>query len=119
MSRTITPAAIVKSTFHRKKKLNLGAKIGNKGLKCFTISTSLSKRNSSKPTDRNRSNVSRVSVSNVDSSSGKDLDRVSSLIQKLREVSKVKDKLAMNNQNLKFRIAELQKEKYSLSQLNK
>ena len=42
-----------------------------------------------------------------------------SLLQKLKEVTSVKEKLALNNQALKFRVAELQKEEYSLSQLNK
>lgn len=40
-------------------------------------------------------------------------------MQKIKDITKVKDKLANNYQNLKFRVAELQKEKYSLTQINK
>lgn len=119
ISRTITPASIVKSTFgSKKKKLILGAKIGSKGMKCFTINTSLSKHNT-KPTDRNKSSRSGISNGSIHRSSGKDLDKVSSLINKLKEANSIKEKLAVHNQTLKFNIAELQKEKYSLSQLNR
>ena len=52
-------------------------------------------------------------------SSGGDLEKINSLVQKLREETKDKERLAVQNQTLKFRIAELQKEKYSLNQLNK
>lgn len=119
ISRTITPASIVKSTFgSKKKKLILGAKIGSKGMKCFTINTSLSKHNT-KPTDRNKSSRSGISNGSIHRSSGKDLEKVSSLLNKLKEVNTIKEKLAIHNQTLKFKVAELQKEKYSLSQLNK
>jgi hypothetical protein len=87
-------------------------------MKTFSFNKVFSKR-SSKATVRNKSSKSGITAASYNLSSGQDLDKVGSLLQKLKEVTNVKEKLALNNQALKFRVAELQKEKYSLSQLNK
>lgn len=114
VSRTITPASIVKSTFgSRKNKIGFNAKIGNKGMRCFSINTSLSKQNT-KAGDKTKSSKSGISSTRDNLSSGQELDKVSSLLQKIKDITKVKERLAEANQNLKFKIAELQKEKYSL-----
>lgn len=63
--------------------------------------------------------VNNIIGTKLQRSSGPDLGKLSSMMQKLKEANTAKDKLAVQNQTLKFRIAELQKEKYSLCQLNK
>lgn len=115
-TKIITPASIVKSSFRdRNKKFKFTSKLGSKGMKCFSINSSLSKNVNSK----NENSRSRVSSTSFNLSSGHELDKVSSLLAKIKDISKVKDNLAVSNQQLKFKVAELQKEKYSLSQLNK
>ncbi|CAI2360734.1 unnamed protein product [Moneuplotes crassus] len=52
-------------------------------------------------------------------SSVKELNRVNSLLHKLKEVTRAKENLAIDNKTLKFKLAELQKEKCSLSKLTK
>lgn len=87
-------------------------------MRCFSINESSSKRNT-RAGDKNKSSISGISTNSFGVSSGQDLDKVNRLMQKIKDITKIKDKLANNYQNLKFKVAELQKEKYSLSQINK
>ena len=119
-SINITPSNIVKSSFgNKKKKLNFTTKFGNKGMKYFPINSSLSKKLKKPIEVKGKSSRTKVSSGSISRSSGKDLNRINSILLKLQEVTKMKDNLMAHNQTLKFRVAELQKEKYSLSQLNK
>lgn len=77
------------------------------------MSNSLSKRtNKISDNRKDRSSNGRISKGSINRGSVHELDKVSSLVQKLSEVTKVKDQLSINNQTLKFKLAELQKEKY-------
>lgn len=103
-----------------KKKFNLQQKFEGKAMKWFPINSSLSKRTAKINEHRkDKSSNGRISKGSINRGSAHELDRVSSLVQKLSEVTKVKDQLSVNNQTLKFKLAELQKEKYCLTQLNK
>ena len=101
-----------------KNRIGFDVKFGNKGMRCFSINESSSKRNT-RAGDKNKSSISGISTNSFGVSSGQDLDKVNRLMQKIKDITKIKDKLANNYQNLKFKVAELQKEKYSLSQINK
>jgi len=94
-----------------------GTKVNTKGMKWFVLNSSISKPHS-RATVREQSSRGGISNASFNLNSGNDLNKVSSLLQKLKEVSSLKEQLASDNQSLKFKISELQKEKYSLSQLN-
>jgi hypothetical protein len=118
---SIISMGMVKSTFGvRKKKFNLQRKFEGRAMKWFPITSNLSKRASKlSETQKDRLSNGRISKGSINRSSANELDKISSLVQKLHDVSTVKDKLAGLNQTFKFRIAELQREKYLLTQLNK
>ena len=118
-NNTVVRNNIVRSSFgHKKKKLNFTSKFKSKGMKYFPIKGSLSRK--SKIIEiKGRSSRNKTSSGSINKNNGKDLERINSILHKLQEVTKVKNSLAVSNQTMKFRLAELQKEKYSLTLLNK
>ena len=101
-----------------RNRIGFDSKFGGKAMRWFSINESSSKGNT-RAGEKNKSSISGISSNSFGVSSGQDLDKVSRLMHKIKDISKIKDRLAVNYQNLKFKVAELQKEKYSLSQINK
>ncbi|CAI2361415.1 unnamed protein product [Moneuplotes crassus] len=111
-SHSFIPVGRVKSTFgNKKKKLNFNSRMGAKNNKKLYMKMSNIDKKDTKRT--------KVSSGSISKGSTKELDKINSLILKLKEVTRVKENLAIDNQSLKFKLAELQREKYSLSKLNK
>lgn len=95
-------------------KFKFKSKIGSKALNCLSVNSSISKRNQN--SKHEQSCKSRISCDSMNLGSTHQVSKASGVTA--QQNTKVEN-LAVSNQNLKFKVAELQKEKYSLSQLNK
>jgi len=111
-SHSIIPSNMFQPNLSSKNKSRLSSRIGGK----------INKKNlyiKMKNVDIKDCKRNKISSRSIKPSSVKELNRVNSLLHKLKEVTRAKENLAIDNKTLKFKLAELQKEKCSLSKLTK